>query len=269
MMLKEKLGKELRGNLIMTSTINNSLLKQFLKTIEEDSLNPMQFYLDWFHGDESILNRISHSLVTDYSLELRNGNRTKDFFISSFLSFSLTNYIKKQFHLSIDFKANQLLVYDYKIYQHLTFVTLSMLINKYNPETLYKEHIYFICIKVALTYFTIYKDDHFLIKLPDIITVSFEMMSTDVEEFNRFAYLNGFKYTSYDCSQRKKTLTEEQIRAFIQPGDTQTDIKNKIMRWCPCRERKARMIMRQYGLTDTKYTRKSYSKSTIDSSSLS
>ena len=40
------------------------------------------------------------------------------------------------------------------------------------------------------------------------------MMSTDVEEFNRFAYLNGFKYTSYDCSQRKKTLTEEQIRAL-------------------------------------------------------
>ncbi len=53
-----------------------------------------------------------------------------------------------------------------------------------------------------------------------------------------------------------KTLTKDQVEAFIKPGDSQTVIKRKIMKWCPCGERKARYIMRELGLTNQKYTRK-------------
>ena len=30
------------------------------------------------------------------------------------------------------------------------------------------------------------------------------------------------------------------------------------MKWCPCGDRKARYIMRQYGLTNQKFTRKDF-----------
>jgi hypothetical protein len=47
---------------------------------------------------------------------------------------------------------------------------------------------------------------------------------------------------------------------FVTSEDSQTEIKNKIMKWYLCKDRKARQIMTQLGLTNPKYTRKDFKK---------
>lgn len=259
MTLLETLCREKMGNIEETSEYNTGILKQFFNEFEKnDYINPRQFCLNWLKGQNSIFNQLSRSLVSDYYLELRNGYKTKEIFLSSLLSFKMTDFINKQYNFMIDFKSNKLLDYDINVFRDISFVTICMLINKYNPDTLYVEHIVFSCIKVALTYFTIYKDETFCINLSDIAPVAYAILKTDVEKFYSFAESYGFKYTSHSYLKRKKSMTEEQVLELIQPNDTQTDIKKKIMRWCPCGERKARRIMQQYGITMEKYIRKSY-----------
>lgn len=233
-----------------TSEYNLSILKQFFDEFEgTDSLNPKQFALDWLKGNPSKIDMVSHSLATDYYLEIRNGYRTKEIFLTSFLSFKITDYINQKYKFQIDFKTHRLLAYNYNTYLDLCFITISMLINKYNPATLYREHIIFICIKVAITYFTLYKDNDFLINRSEISTACNELLNIQVDVYNDFACRNGFKYTEQIAVKKKRYLTREQVYELIQPGDTQTDIKKKIMRWCPCEERKARKMMHDYGLT--------------------
>ena len=268
MKIKDILSKEKYGNVKETSDFNNRLLKQILDEIAHlDALNPKQFYYDWFKGKDSIMEKLSHSLASDYYLELQGGNRTNSFFLSSLLTFKITDYIKKQYNFSIDFKQGKLLSYDHGIYYQLSFVTVSLLINKYNPATLYREHIIFICLKVAMTYFSLYQDNRFLVNLNDVHDVTLRIMNTDIEQFYDFACTNGFKSTEHNYTKREKTLTEEQVKALIQPNDTQTEIIKKIMRWCPCKERKARKIMSQYGLTNASYIRKSYRQQDVQTES--
>jgi hypothetical protein len=49
----------------------------------------------------------------------------------------------------------------------------------------------------------------------------------------------------------------------VEEGDSQATIKKKIMKWCPCGERKARAIMQKYGMTNQKYTRRDYQRNEV------
>ena len=70
----------------------------------------------------------------------------------------------------------------------------------------------------------------------------------------------GIKQQVQLVQKREVTPTIEDIMLFVTPEDSQTEIKNKIMKWYLCKERKARQIMKQLGITNSKYTRKDFQK---------
>lgn len=259
MRLVDVLSKEKRGNVTETSRKVESTLRNILGEMKRSSsILPNQFYNDWFRGRDSVINRLSRILLVSYPVEKVIGNKTKELFLSSLLSFKLTDYIREHYYQDFDFKNNKLLKYDYHTYFNVSVITVAMLINKYKPETLYNEHIIFICIKVLLTYFTLYERDRYLVKLEDAETVCHQILTTDFDNINKYAEDLGFRSPRKVELNIKRTFSKDEILELIDPNDSQTTIKNKIMRWCPCGDRKARYLMKKYNLTQSKYTRKDY-----------
>lgn len=272
MRLSEILSREKGGNVTETSHQVVSTLQNMIDEMKRSSsIQPIQFYNDWYKGRNSVISQLSRILLNSYPLERVAGTKTKELFLSSFLSFKLTDYIRKNYYLEFDFKESKLLKYDYHTYFNIAALTVAMLINKYNPKTLYHEHIIFICIKVLLTYFRLYDKKGFLVRLEDVETVCHKMLDSDFDTLNKFAEDLGFR-----CPQKiefdiRRTLSKDDILDLIEPGDSQTTIKKKIMKWCPCGDRKARYLMKKYNLTLSKYVRNDYKqpKDEYDTSELS
>ncbi len=257
MELKDELSTNLTGNLEAISKSNLAYLADMFETIgEQNDMLPYQFYHTWIKDGR--FDRLEKSLLKDYSIEMVQGNKTKQMLPSSFLSFKLTDYIEKMYGEKIDFKKNELLSYNKDKYWHIAFVSVSMVLCKYKLETLYKEHIIFICIKVLITYFVLYNKSGYLVSLSDIPVISKSILLTEINEFYQMAKQLGFSPVTHSEVKIERFLTKEQVMTLIEPGDSQTTIKKRIMRACPCGERKARNIMSMYGLTNQKYTRKDF-----------
>jgi hypothetical protein len=111
-----------------------------------------------------------------------------------------------------------------------------------------------------LTFFTLYKDEKFLVQLSDVYEVTKKILLTDISIFENIGEVLGFKHQEKPSQRKTRIFSKEDIMDFINPDDSQSTIKKKIMKWCPCGERKARKIMQQYGLTNQNYTRKDYKK---------
>ena len=261
MKLCEVLSKEKRGNVTETSHQVVATLQNMIVAMNNSStIQPSQFYNDWCRGNNSIINQLSRTLLVAYPVVRVIGNKTKELFLSSLLSFKLTDYIRKLYDPEFDFKTNKLLKYDCQKYYHISVISVAMLINKYNPNSLYHEHIIFTCIKVLLTYFPLYDGDRYLVNLGDMGNVCKLILQTDINALNNYAKSLGFRYSKKEQFAIRQTLSKEEILKLIDPSDSQTEIRNKIMKWCPCGERKARYLMQKYNLTKAKYTRKDYIK---------
>ena len=243
MALKDILCKEKFGNLKDISDCNTSYLAEMVNAMivamREENQQPYLFYSTWIKNIE--FKKIEHSLLNDYSIEIVNGNKTKRLLLSSLLSFKITDYIKSTYKKKINFRDSKLLDYNIDTYRSLTAISVAMILNKFHPGSLYNEHIVFVCIQVILTYFTLFNKNSFLVNLNDVYIVTKEILETDINVFEELANTLGFKSIHNEESNTPRTLTKEQIEEFIRPEDTQTEIKKKIMRWCPCGERKARI----------------------------
>lgn len=168
MKLIEVLSTEKFGNVTLTSKNNMAILLEIVKEMDKpEEPNPYTFYNKWIRGADSVIETLSRSLVKDYPIERIYGNKTETIFLSSLGSFKVTDYIKEKYNVTIDFTTSYLLDYNVNLYQDLALITIAMLINKYKPESLYREHIIFVGIKVLFTYFTLYKEDVFLVNLKD------------------------------------------------------------------------------------------------------
>ena len=268
MALKDILCKEKFGNLKDISDCNTSYLAEMVNAMivamREENQQPYLFYSTWIKNIE--FKKIEHSLLNDYSIEIVNGNKTKRLLLSSLLSFKITDYIKSTYKKKINFRDSKLLDYNIDTYRSLTAISVAMILNKFHPGSLYNEHIVFVCIQVILTYFTLFNKNSFLVNLNDVYIVTKEILETDINVFEELANTLGFKSIHNEESNTPRTLTKEQIEEFIRPEDTQTEIKKKIMRWCPCGERKARSIMQEYGLTKKKYARNAFKNNSIEDS---
>lgn len=268
MTLKDILCKEKFGNLKDISDCNTSYLAEMVNAMivamRGENQQPYLFYSTWIKNNE--FKKIEHSLLNDYSIEIVNGNKTKRLLLSSLLSFKITDHIKTTYKKKINFRDSKLLDYNIDTYRSLTAISVAMILNKFHPGSLYNEHIVFVCIQVMLTYFTLFNKDGFLVNLNDVYTVTKEILETDINVFEELADTLGFKSIHNEGSNIPRTLTKEQIEEFISPEDTQTEIKKKIMRWCPCGERKARSIMQEYGLTKKKYARNAFKNNSIEDS---
>ena len=257
MELKDMLSTNFTGNLEAISKNNLAYLKEMFNMIDvKDTMLPYQFYHTWIKDGR--FDRLEKSLLRDYSIEMVQGNKTKQMLPSSFLSFKLTDYIEKTYNEIINFKKHKLLSYDKTKYLDIASISIAMVLCKYKLETLYKEHIIFICVKVLVTYFTLYNKTGYLVSLSDIQFITKSIMLTEINTFYQIAEQLGFSLVIHTEVKIERFLTQEQVMTLIEPGDSQTTIKKKIMRACPCGERKARNIMSMYGLTNQKYTRKDF-----------
>ena len=267
--IKDLISKDKFGELDNISSSNCTFLRELVNQMDKYSeISAKQFFIEWmaktYNNNQSILDKISYSLATEYSVEKIGGNKTDCFFMTSFLSFNMRTYIYDRYHFLIDFKGPNLLNYDTSIYYELTLATIAMVVNKYRVDTLYIEHIIFVCIMVMLTYFTLYKDNTFLCTLSDVSVVTNRILSSDISIYYDFARKYGF-----NCFQKvkkgKRPLKKEDVLSFISDGDTQTMIKNKIMKYYVCSDRTAREIMQKFELTQQKYTRKDFLTRDLDS----
>ena len=261
MTIKELLCIETYGNVKTTSEHIQNLLKTITsEMISSKELKPSLFYRKWLMGADSVMKQIDVSLLTEYPVEYKCGYKKRKFFVTSLNGFNVTEFIHRRWKFDIDFKQNKLLSYDLQKYLVITVIIMSLTINKYKIETLYREHIVFVCVNVMLIFFTLYKDENFLVQLSDVYEVTKKILLTDISLFETIAERLGFKHQEEPSQRKTHTLTKEDILDFINPEDSQTAIKKKIMKWCPCGERKARQIMQLYGLTNQNYTRKDYKK---------
>jgi hypothetical protein len=257
MKIKELICKESYGNVKNISDYNQGLLVLMTNQMKDpQNLIPALFYKEWIKGKDSIVEKLSISLLKDYPVEVRCGYKPKQFFVTSLFSFDICDIIRDIWKCKIDFRENILLTYDWQKYKDLTFYVMMLTINKYKIETLYQEHIVFICIKVMITFFTLYKENQFLVHLDHVHYMVQSICETEISAFVAYAHALGFNYQDRPVKRMSRTLTKEEVMSFIKPDDSQTAIKEKIMKWCPCGERKARYIMQQYGLTKQKYSRK-------------
>jgi len=265
MKLKDILSTEKFGNVASTSEKNTAILKEIISEMSNpDEQHPQSFYNKWIRNEDSVIETLSKSLVRDYPIERIYGEKTKTIFLSSLGTFKLPDYIKTNYNTCIDFTKSKLLDYNIVLYRDLSIITTAILVNKYKPESLYREHIIFIGLKVLFTYFTLYRDNAFLVNLKDHNGVIGQLLEMDMEVFDNIAIKLGFKHAIITNNHvPPRILTKEQIMEFIDEGDSQTTIKKKIMKWCPCGERKARELMRKYGLTDQKYTRRDYRRNEL------
>ena len=106
------------------------------------------------------------------------------------------------------------------------------------------------------TFFTIYKDNVFLVNLTEGYRAAQTVLQEDISIFENIADYLGLKQQNLPETKTKLNPTKEDIMSFITPEDSQTTIKKKIMKWYRCKDRKARQIMAQLGLTNQNYTRK-------------
>ncbi len=260
--IKELISKDKFGELDNISSSNCTLLRELVNQMDKYSeISPNQFFVEWmvkkYNNNQSMLDRISYSLATEYSIEKIGGNKTDSFFMTSFLSFNMRAYIYDKYHFLIDYKGRNLLKYDTNTYYDLTIATIAMVVNKYRVETLYNEHIIFVCIMVMLTYFTLYKDNTFLCTLSDVSDVANWILLSDISIYYEFA--KKYRFNRFQIVKRgKRPLKKEDILSFISDSDTQTMIKKKIMKYYVCSDRTAREIMHKFELTQQKYTRKDY-----------
>lgn len=259
MLLKDILSRDTPGNLEDISNRNKDYFAQMVETMNnQEEILPQTFYHTWVKKN---LDQIEKSLLKDYSIKMVCGNKTKNLLLTSFQSFKVLEYLKMKYDKTVIFNPSTLLEYDANLYYSLANISVAMLINKYKPESLYLEHIIFICIKVMLTYFTLYDKTGFLVNLSHVAVCSTWLLDTEIEQYDQLAKSLGFNVIQYgELKKINKLLSKEQLDAIIIPGDSQTIIKNKIMKACPCGERKARYIMKEFGLTNQKFTRKDYLK---------
>ena len=259
MTIKDLICKEKFGKVKESSEYNQHLLQTMTDQMMKYSiLKPSQFYRDWIKGSTSHINKLDISLIKDYPIEYKCGYEKQQFFVTSLSGYDVRDYVKMVWNFDLDFKLHKLLIYDQQRYIELTTLIVALTVNKYKIETLYLEHIIFICVKVMITFFTLYKDDTFLIPLVHVYDMSKYILYTDISLYESIAEQLGFRCQEQPTQRKSRTLTKEEVMKFINPEDSQTAIKEKIMKWCQCGERKARQIMQQHGLTYQKYTRKDY-----------
>ncbi len=196
MKLKDILSTEKLGNVTKTSEKNLAILNEIAHEMDNfKEQHPQTFYNKWLRNRDSVIETLSMSLVRDYPLDRIYGDKTKTIFLSSLGTFKLPDYIMTKYNTRIDFKRSILLDYNINMYRELSFFTVAMLVNKYKPESLYKEHIIFLCMKVMFTYFTLYKGNEFLVNPRDFFTVIHDIIEIDMEVLDNNANMLGFKHS--------------------------------------------------------------------------
>ena len=261
MLIKDLIAKEKFGNVKIASVMNVNTIKTMVEQMNHpQKLIPSLFYSQWLKGKNSVMDKLSVSLIRDYPIELRCGYKSRQFYVTSLLGCDIIDYIHSKLNYEINFKKNKLLPYSDQTYIMLTEYIMSLTLAKYKIESLYPEHIIFICINTLFTFFKIYEGDEFLVKLLFHFEVENRIINTDISVFENKAEELGIKQQVQLVQKREVTPTIEDIMLFVTPEDSQTEIKNKIMKWYLCKERKARQIMTQLGLTNSKYTRKDFQK---------
>ena len=261
MIIDELLCKEKIGEVKITSDINNKILQTMLSQMDNpQGLIPSHFYCQWLRGKDSVINKLAVSLIKDYPVECILGYKTQQFYVTSLLGCDVRDYIHNRWNFDIDFSQNKLLSYDTHTYLELINYIVSLTLSKYKIVSLYREHIIYICVKTMFTFFTIYKDNVFLVNLTEGYRAAQTVLQEDISIFENIADYLGLKQQNLPEQKTKLNPTKEDIMSFITKEDSQTDIKNKIMKWYRCRDRKARQIMAQLGLTNQNYTRKDLKK---------
>lgn len=257
----ELLCKEKFGDVITTSEMNKKMLQTILSQMDNpQGLNPSHFYAQWLKGKDSVIDKLAVSLIADYPVECIAGYRTKQFYVTSLLGNDVRDYIHKTWNFDIDFTKNKLLSYNTQIYLALTSYIVSLTLCKYNIGSLYREHIIYICVKTMFTFFTIYRGNEFLVDLKDGSKVASTILQKDISFFEEIVGKLGLKQQKLPERKPRLNPTREDIMSFINPEDSQSTIKNKIMKWYCCKDRKARQIMAQLGLTNSRYIRKDFRK---------
>ena len=79
MTIKELLCIESYGNVKITSDYIQNLLKTLTnEMMSSEELKPSQFYRKWLMGADSVIKQIDVSLLTEYPVEYRCGNKKRN-----------------------------------------------------------------------------------------------------------------------------------------------------------------------------------------------
>ena len=141
MIVKDNLAKEKFGNVKIASDSNVKILQEMLNQMANPKeLNPTAFYHEWLKGNDSVMNKLSVSLLRDYPLELKCGYRPKQFYVTSLLGNDIRDYIHAIFNVAIDFRKNKLLSYNYQTYVMVT--EYIIVLTPYDAKNIYMRMIH-------------------------------------------------------------------------------------------------------------------------------
>ncbi len=226
---------------------------------------PDKIYKNYWRGDDSIMNKVGKSLVTDYPLKVHDGfYRTNTFFVTSIKSIKLGDIIEQASKKSFVVGESFFKKYSFESYRQLSHIVLAMTFVKYDVTSLYKEHIIFTLLAVMFRLYRVYENGQWLVNTMDVARLLTEVMDMDTVQFDLIAKQYGFY--SQDVRTRKLNLLDikrkptcaEDLTSCFAEGMTQTEKKEAIMKWWRCGSSTARRYMQQFGLSSKKYERSDY-----------
>lgn len=198
---------------------------------------------------------LNEALITDYPLTIKpQFNAVKSFFVTSCKSFTLDDYLHSE-NISFD-RGVKHLKYSIDKFKNLSFVQMSMCLQKYDVGTLTKAHVIYNVIATLFNFFRTFEEGSFVFDRTDISVVLGAILNADISIFADIA--EKYHFTAIGPRTRtkdakKRPTCAEDLTACFEPGMTQTEKKEAIMKWWRCGSSRARAYMSEFGLTEKKY----------------
>lgn len=219
MCIRNLLATETNGLTESVSSLIRDVINDFFNDCTATA--PDKIYQDYWRGDDSIMNKVGKSLVTDYPLKVHDGfYRTNSFFVTSVKSVKLGDIIetvtKKKFVVGESFFKK----YNFESFRQLSHIVLAMTFAKYDVTSLYKEHIIFTLLAVMFRLYRVYENGQWLVNIMDVARLLSEVIDMDTVQFDYIATQYGFKYSNSDVRthtfniKRKPTCAEDLTSCF-------------------------------------------------------
>ena len=245
-------------------------MKDFFDKLESADADPQSIYYTWIKGNRSEMAKIGRILLNEYGIITNPGYyRPRDStFVTSVKSFNIRDYVRNKYDYTFYFDSSKYhsLDYNQNVFYYLAQIGVAMLINKFDVSSLSVEHVMYQVLMTLFSYFRLYEKKEtgciFLIEISDIQPIIRSVLELDKNNFDNLARYFSFYYDSTIAYKPKalkhanKPTCKEDITECIKDGMTQTQKKEAIMSAWKCGSSTARKYMQLYGLTDTKYARK-------------
>lgn len=239
-------------------------LEDYVKLCMNEDASPSKLYYD-FWPEGKIMHKINSLLIEKYPIIIRSGHKTKkNFYVNNIGNITICSIIETATKGKFVFGINHIKNYNFRSFQLMVDIAISMLLIKYEAKSLCKEHYVYTVLATMFFYYRVFDKNKLLVNVSDVRLILLSVLNSDeshyidVAKYYKF-YDNSSINNTFDNIKKKPSTKEDLTCCYIE-GATQTEKMKAISKWWNCSERTARRYMQDFGLTNQKYVRSDYRK---------